>query len=156
MSDKVKLFLKAAVSEGKRIRRVDPVSGAVDYKNEVRLFPHRATLVSPGLAEDLLRQDPHLVSKEPFRGVENDKDGFLAEDDSVPTLVLAEVSRPVETTNELIQSTLAELAQTETDKLTGKKCEESLLNLGFELIEPQAHKVAEKRALLEQACEKVV
>ena len=61
----MKLYCK--LPKPKKFKFHDPIKNAVDYtKSPVLLYPDEPTEVSEKDAKRLLRQDPHLVSTEPF------------------------------------------------------------------------------------------
>ena len=61
----MKLYCK--IPKPKKFKFHDPIKNAVDYtKSPVLLYPDEPTEVSEKDAKRLLRQDPHLVSTEPF------------------------------------------------------------------------------------------
>jgi predicted DNA-binding antitoxin AbrB/MazE fold protein len=62
----MKLYLAVNLPEGKRVRVKDKWTNKVDYKSAVVLYPKKATEVDDDLADKLIEQDPHLVSKVPF------------------------------------------------------------------------------------------
>jgi len=65
----MKLYCKVKIEDGngRRFRVTDPLTGMVDYsKKAVRLYNTKTIDVPAAIANRLLEQDPHLVSKKPF------------------------------------------------------------------------------------------
>ena len=62
----MKLYLKVNLPEGKRVRLIDTATRKIDQRGTFHLYPTESTEVPNAIAEKLLNQDGHLVSKEPF------------------------------------------------------------------------------------------
>jgi len=144
------LYLAVVLPEGgksgKRIRLRNKWEDKVDYKKTYILFPTKPTDVPDDVAELLLEQDPHLVSKKPFSATETPSSQSNDEDPAGDENPDAEVTTDYE-------PILAELAERDFTKMKSTEIIEFGAKLGIE-IDMQLPK-AKKIAALEDLCEEL-
>ncbi len=147
---KVKLFCALPISNGKRVSLINHTTLVVDRENSLILFPHQGTFVARVRAISHLRQDSHLVSLEPYMGIEKDIEGLAHE--IKPVLETTKLFIEIDTTQEVAFAQLRTLAadDVEWDSLSAKDCDKALGMLGYKL--GRKLKVNDKREALQQAC----
>lgn len=147
---KVKLFCAVPIADGKRVSLINGTTLVVDRENSLILYPHQGTFVSKVRAISHIRQDPHLVSLEPYKGIEKDIEGLAVE--IKPVLETKELFIQIDTTKEVAFAQLRELAADDVDwnSMSTKDCDKAFVMLGYKLS--RILKVNDKREALQQAC----
>ena len=135
----VDLYLKINKPAGKRFYLRNPATGAIDYSKVYILYPDKPVKAP----EALLEQDPHLVSKKPFKG----KVPATQHDHNLGKVKIAvKDENPVDVVEEIMDG--------DVTSMTAKVIHEYANRLGFKI--PATLKKDEKAGMLLEKCQEIL